>query len=48
MPSGPATQKHLPQDVQARKLFVGHIGGTWEKDFYEYFSKFGEIEDYIV
>jgi len=29
-------------------MFVGGIGGATEEDFYNYFTKFGPIEDYII
>ena len=29
-------------------MFVGGIGGATEQDVYNYFSKFGGIEDYVV
>ena len=48
MPYGPARQKNLPAEVGARKLFVYGIADTNEESFYNYFIKFGEIEDYVV
>ena len=47
-PYGPARQKHLPEDVRARKLFICEIGDTNEETFYNKFKEFGEIEDYVV
>ena len=29
-------------------MFVGGIGGATEEDFYNYFMKFGPIEDYFI
>ncbi len=34
--------------VKMRKLFVFGIADTNEEAFYNYFAKFGEIEDYTV
>lgn len=36
-PYGPARQKNPTEDVKARKVFVGGIGGATEQDIYNYF-----------
>ena len=48
MPYGPAKQQNPPPDIKCRKLFIGAIGSMTEETFYNYFTKFGPIEDYIV
>ena len=48
LPYGPARQKQLPDAVKARKLFIFGIADSTEEVFYNYFIKFGEIEDYYV
>lgn len=34
--------------MKRRKIFVGAIGAMTEETFYNYFTKFGPVEDYIV
>jgi len=38
----------VADDVKARKLIVFGVGDTGEQPFFEYFKKFGDVEDYIV
>jgi len=46
---GPARWKDPPEDVKRRKVFVGGLPrGVNEEILYNYFAKFGTIEDYIL
>ena len=46
---GPARWKDPPEDIKRRKIFVGGLPrGVNEETIYNYFTKFGEIEDYIL